>query len=89
VPNHTLVGSGNFIVCWPDGRARRYRNTREISDCLALPYRRGIDNAISPGIDNAIKTGQTMATMVPFELSYLPTEGESQSEVHPYSFDPY
>jgi hypothetical protein len=87
--DHTLVGSGDLIVRWPDGRGRRYRNTGEISDCLALPYRPGIDSAVRPGIDNAIRTGQTMATMVPFELSFLPTEGESQSEVHPYSCEPY
>jgi len=30
-----------------------------------------------------------MDTMVPFELGYLPTEGESQSGVKPHSFDPY
>ena len=77
----TLIGSGDLIVRWSSGQGRRYRTLEEISDCLVLPYR--------PSITDAIRTGEMMDTMVPFELGYLPTEGESQSGVKPDSFDPY
>jgi hypothetical protein len=77
----TLVGSGEIIVHWPDGRGRRYRHTGEISDCLVLLER--------ARIKDAIRTGETLDTMVPFELSYLLTEGEFQSGAQPHSFDPY
>jgi len=77
----SLVGSGELIVRWPDGRGRRYRHTGEISDNLIL-----LDRS---RIKVASRTGGTLDTMVPFELSYLPTEGEFQSGAQPHSFDPY
>jgi hypothetical protein len=79
--NGTSVGSGEIVVRWPDGQGRRYWHIGEISDCLVL-----LDRS---RIKDATRTGETLETMVPFELAHLPTEGESQSGVQPHSCDPY
>jgi hypothetical protein len=79
--DNTLVGSGDLIVRWPDGRGRRYRDKTEISNSLAL-----LGQSV---INDAIKTSLTIQTYIPYELGRLASEGESILSVDVTPIDLY
>jgi hypothetical protein len=76
----TLVGSGDLIVRWPDGRGRRYRDETEISNSLALLGQ--------SAINDAIKTSLKIRTYIAYELGHPLSEVESVLSVDftPISF---
>jgi hypothetical protein len=65
----TLIGSGDLIVRWSDGRGRRYEDLDEISECLVL-----LDLSVIRG---AMKSSTKLGTYISYDHGHLLDDGES------------